>query len=372
MRCSISTWRTERIVFSASALTVSRLGLVFAAALLADSCSFSPMATVGLAAEQTAGPADAPSAGRIDRGELRPYAIRVSGKYYVRMGAFDDRAAAVDLAAELRRVTTEPLDVAEFGVGRSAVRIYRVVIGPVASRNGVIELVAALEAMGYGVTPAPPTAASDSEPTASPETSESPQRAVGPDLVEVLVDSVEEGTTATRPVTPRSRATRPPEREVATTGQEPSPERADPEANQKMALPATSSTHSTALTPSPPSTPSTMMRGTRTAFVVIRDFDGSTPPAPGESQHFPTRQRSGKAPPAEGAQRFVQVGAYSARSTADARASELRHQIDGDVRVTEVRLESGAPMYRVRIGPVADDSLIALVGALESLGYVFD
>ena len=93
------------------------LGLALCTALLAASCSDAATATVGFAAGSTAEPAASHTEQRgrmFDRTELRPYPIRVRGKYYVRMGAFDDRDAARDLAFELRRVTTEPVEAAEY------------------------------------------------------------------------------------------------------------------------------------------------------------------------------------------------------------------------------------------------------------------
>ena len=75
----------------------------------------------------------------------------------------------------------------------------------------------------------------------------------------------------------------------------------------------------------------------------------------------------------EDSERFLQMGAYAARSTANALVSELRGQVDGDVRITEVLRGGGEPIYRVRIGPiVSDEALWALVEAVESLGYVVD
>ena len=89
---------------------------------------------------------------RIDRSELRPYAIKVGGEFYVRIGAYDIRSDARAVASELGRVTTELVDVVEFGMGdgRNAVRLYRVLVGPIASQAGLIELVATLDEMGYG------------------------------------------------------------------------------------------------------------------------------------------------------------------------------------------------------------------------------
>ena len=398
---------------------------------------------------------DARSGRRIDRSELRPHATRVGRKYYVRMGAFDDMATAEDFAAELRRVTTQPVNVAEFGVGsRNAVRLYRVLIGPTASRDGVIELVAELQGMGYGPAQATRTDASAAEPAAGPGVASS-QPAVGPDLVEVSLDSMEQETAATQAVTsrPRSIPMPAPEREVAKAGQALSPEGADPaaaaadtSASRTMAAPAGDGMEEPRGNALPQVAAYAPRYGVQ-AFIVSRDGqrflqmgayaarntaeilasqlrsvtpervfvaemvddDGRSlhrvrigpiesdaslaalahalgpdygtdwaPPATSSTRSAPstaspTARKTGTAfIVVRGSEGFVQVGAYSARSTASMLASELRLQVDPDVRVTEVMRESGGSVYRVRIGPVPADSLDVLIDALETLGYVID
>ena len=445
-----------------------------AVALLAAGCLDVPIATVGLAAEQTAGPVatgDPQLGPTVDRSELRPYAIRVRGSYYVRMGAFDDREAARDLASELRRVATEPVKVAEYGTGegRNAVRLYRVMIGPAASRAEVVELVEALKGMEYGALRATRSVAVETEPEAAPEVA-SARRAATRDLVEPVADEPE----ATQAVTERPQAP-PPETEVPPAVARKAPSRGDPEKDLaasddtdvagsvgdvvddpqrvplqvgayapdrrvkafmvssegqrflQMAayavrstaeilasqlrlvtsepvlvseavndhgrslyrvrigpvasddalatlvdalrpsygtgwvLPATRSTSSTASARSNPATSST--RATRSApstraAPAIRSTKARTTKSAwviyGDSEHF------------------VQVGAYPARSWAATIASELSRQVDEAVRITEVSRDSGDLLYRVRIGPVTDDSLTTLVDVLESLGYAID
>ncbi len=75
----------------------------------------------------------------------------------------------------------------------------------------------------------------------------------------------------------------------------------------------------------------------------------------------------------ENTERYLQMGAYAVRSAADELAAELRGEIEAEVRITEVSPNGGNPIYRVRIGPIAsDDSLLKLVEAVESLGFVVD
>ena len=451
------------------------LGLALGAlALLAAGCSDAPMAAVGLAAEQTAGRV-APSAPQrratVDRRELRPFAIRVSGRYYVRMGAFDDREAARALASELRRVTTEPVEVAEYGTGagRNAVRLYRVLIGPATSRDSVVELVDALNGMGYGAPRATRSVAVATEPETPAEVA-SAQAAAGSDLVEPVGDETE----ATQAVTQRPQAP-PPEREAPrpTAGEMPPP--GDPEATAEDVA----ATHDTDIARSPGDVIQDPQRAPQVgtyaperrvkAFMVPEDgrrflqmaayaarstaeilasqlrlvtsepvlvsetvgHDGrslyrvrigpvgsddalatlvdalrpsygtgwvlpatpstsATRSTPSTSEIASTRSTLSRPSPAAtspakaratrtawviygDSEHFVQVGAYAARSWANAVASELSRQIGGAVRVTEVMRDGGDPVYRVRVGPIrTDDSLTALVDALESLGYVVD
>ena len=256
---------------------------------------------------------------RIDRSELRPYAIKVGGKFYVRIGAFDIRSDARAVASELGRVTSELVDVVEFGMGdgRNAVRLYRVLAGPIASQARLIELVATLEGMGYGAERVPAPVASESERAAEPDPAPSTgQRTAGPELVEVFPEPVGDEATA------------------STQGTQPAPE-----TQEAVAMSGADAQRSGA--DSEEADPAASDPGTNPAFVVHR-----------------------------GSERFLQIGAYAARSTANALVAELRGQIDGQLRITEVLRGGGEPIYRVRIGPIAsDESLLELVNAVESLGY---
>jgi len=377
------------------------------------------------------------------------------------MGAFDDREAARDLASQLRRVTTEPVEVAEYGTGegRNAVRLYRVLIGPAASRTEVVGLVDALKGMGYGAPRAMRSVASETEPEAAPEIA-SVQRAEAPDPVEPVGDE----TGATQAATQQATSAPVSEEEA------PSPSHSDPQArpddavvsadqaevapspgNEAEAVPETSmqvgayapkrrveafmvsaggqrflqmgayAVRSTAeilasqlrlVTSEPVFVSEVVDDGGRSLYRVrigpvgsddalativdaLRPNYGTgwvlpgTESAPPISSARSTRvapptRPTPSTPPArarntktawvvhEDSEYFVQVGAYAARSWADAVASELSRQIDGTVRVTEVSRDNGDPAYRVRVGPVTNDSLPALVDALESLGYVVD
>lgn len=437
-------------------LTMSRgwgLGRALGAvAVLAAACSDASMAAVGLAAERTAGP-EAPSGGQrgptIDRSELRPHAIGVRGSYYVRMGAFDELEAARELATELRRIATEPVEVVEYGIGdgRHAVRLYRVLIGPAASRGGVVELVEALKGMGYGTSGTARSFAAATEPRAAPKIA-SVQRDVDSDRAEPVGNEPEVTPTVTgrpqapapakevpRPTVGEALSSGDPEEDLASSGgtdaaRSPGDVMGDPERLQVVAYEperrvkaflvsedgqrflqmAAYAVRSTAeilasqlrLVTAQPVFVSEAVNndgkslyrvrigpvGSDASLAVLVDAlrpnygsgwvlpsTSSTRSAPSTRSTSPTRTRTTRTAWVVygDSERFVQVGAYSARSSAEAIASELSPRIDGAVRVTEIAGDSGDPVYRVRIGPVLeDDSLMALVAALESLGYVVD
>ena len=366
----------------------------------------------------------------IDRSELRPHAVRARGGYHVRMGAFENRAAAQDVAADLRRVTDEPVEVADFGVGagRAAVRLYRVHIGPIRSRAAALELVAALKDLGYGA--APVAAAPETEPAAAPKAaSTSTQQAVGPQLVDVPVEPAREVTRSATPGTRQSRSVAAPELEAPFAEEAPpAPEDAISATTADSPADATAAAGDKAVTAvdAPPAP-----RGEE-AFVTYEDGrrflqmgaylirrtaneraarlrrltaeqvavteiagDDGTPLyrvriGPVESDASlagledalrdddgvlrRTARNAGVAfVVLDDSEHFVQVAAYGARDTADSHAIELAGQIDAEVRVAEVQREGAEPMYRVRIGPLKSDAaLMALVEALESLGYAVD
>lgn len=71
-------------------------------------------------------------------------------------------------------------------------------------------------------------------------------------------------------------------------------------------------------------------------------------------------------------QRFLQLGAFEARGSADNLASKLADVTGDAVAVAESR-RNGVPIYRVRIGPFAsDDELAEMVATLTSVGYEID
>ena len=79
-------------------------------------------------------------------------------------------------------------------------------------------------------------------------------------------------------------------------------------------------------------------------------------PAPGEEPPEQSGATPGTlAPPPlmlrEGGERYLQAGAYSARTVAESLAARLRNLGVEPVRVTET-VRNGTLIYRVRIGPV--------------------
>ena len=372
--------------------------------------------------------------------------------FYVRMGAFGDREEARVLAAELRRVTTEPVEVVEYGIGdgRHAVKLYRVRIGPAASRDGVVELVEALKGMGYGTSGTARSFAAATEPRAAPKVA-SVQRDVDSDRAEPVGNEpgvTQNATERPQAPAPAKEAPRPtvgealssgdPEADLASAGGTDAarsrgdamgdPERVqvaayEPERRVKafmvsedgqrflqMAAYAVRSTAESLasqlrLVTAQPVFVSEAVNndgkslyrvrigpvGSDASLAILVDAlrpnygSGWVLPSTSSTRSTPSTRSTSPTAPARarttrsawvvygGSERFVQVGAYSARSSAEAIASELSPRIDGAVRVTEVSRDSGDPVYRVRIGPVlTDDSLVALVAALESMGYVVD
>ena len=73
------------------------------------------------------------------------------------------------------------------GDGSGALRLYRVVVGPIRSRAGLVELVETLDAQGYGSVSVPSAKPMESEPVVAPRSPLARQTAAGPELVEVLL-----------------------------------------------------------------------------------------------------------------------------------------------------------------------------------------
>ena len=281
--------------------------------------------------EEDGKPVGEPDDGRIDKSDLRPYAIEVGGQYFVRIGVYAIEAAAQDFASELRRITTESVDVSEFGMGdgSDAVRLYRVLIGPIESRAGLAELVETLEGMGYGAARVPAADASEAEPEAAPELAPSgEQTQAGPELVEVLLE----------PLGIEAHATQTATQTVAQQSQTiPEP---GPEAQSAVAA---------------------------SGGAEVAPFDEGIDPGA-------TATDAGLSPNGGeddlDAPQFLQVGAYTVRSTAEALASEVGSVARAPVRIVQAELANGETMYRVQVGPIRSRRMMTeLSGMLMSGGY---
>ena len=276
-------------------------------------------------------PVGKPDDGRIDKSDLRPYAIEAGGQYFVRIGVYAIEAAAQDFASELRRITTESVDVSEFGMGdgSDAVRLYRVLIGPIESRAGLAELVETLEGMGYGAARVPAADASEAEPEAAPELAPSgEQTQAGPELVEVFLE----------PLGIEAHATQTATQTVAQQSQTiPEP---GPEAQSAVAA---------------------------SGGAEVAPFDEGIDPGA-------TATDAGLSPNGGeddlDAPQFLQVGAYTVRSTAEALASEVGSVARAPVRIVQAELADGETMYRVQVGPIRSRRMMTeLSGMLMSGGY---
>ena len=261
-----------------------------------------------------------PNHGRMDKRDLRPYAIEVSGQYFVRIGVYDIEAAAEDFASELGRITTETVDVSAFGMrdGGDAVRLYRVLIGPIESRTGLTELVGTLEGRGYGAARVPAADASEAEPAAELELAPPvEQTQAGPELVEVFLEPLGIENDVTQTLAASGGA------EMASSA-----EYVDSEVAARDA----------SLSPN-------------------GDATGIALPGSDESDDLDAPQ-------------FLQVGAYKVRSTAEALASEVGNVARAPVRIVEAELANGETMYRVQVGPIRSRRIMSeLSGMLISGGY---
>ena len=75
----------------------------------------------------------------------------------------------------------------------------------------------------------------------------------------------------------------------------------------------------------------------------------------------------------EGAMRFLQLGAFEVRLTANQLANRLRQLTDHVVAVAETNQPDGAQIYRVRVGPIESDrSFVELASVLIANGYDID
>ena len=273
-------------------------------------------------------PIGEPNDKRMDKSDLRPYAIEVGGQYFVRIGVYAIDAPAQEFASELRRITTESVDVSAFGMGdgSDAVKLYRVLIGPIESRAGLTELVETLEGMGYGAARVPAADASEAKPAADLELAPSAEQTqAGPELVEVFLEPLGIEADATQTAAQQSQ-----------TIPEPAPGAESPVAASGGAEDVTAK--DAGLSPNGGET-------------------GVASPVPEATDDLDEPQ-------------FLQVGAYTVRSTAEALASEVGSVARAPVRVVEAELGNGETMYRVQIGPIRSHRMMTeLSGMLMSGGY---
>ncbi|MCY3819771.1 MAG: SPOR domain-containing protein [Gammaproteobacteria bacterium] len=311
-----------------------------------------------------------PMGWRVDRSELRPYAIKVDGEYYVRIGAYDLRAAADTVVSELRGVTAETVEVAEFGRGGggNAIVLYRILVGPITSKAGLIELIATLDDLGYGAARLPPSVAAESRPAVS-RAPAPPHRETGPELQEVVLESDRGETDATAAAPQQARLPPAPEPEDesgdAVSGEVPAPgETPSEEVPEAVAA----------------SPPARSMPGSGAGEESNGGVSGAAPPADETESREDAAATHGAADSAsrpvnrnenlESAPRYLQVGAYTVRSTAQALAAEIRGVVRAPSRVVEAELANGETMYRVQVGPVGSDRVMAeLTDMLVSRGY---
>ena len=283
--------------------------------------------------EEDGEPVGEPQDGRIDKSDLRPYAIEVGGKYFVRIGVYAIEAAAQDFASELRGITTESVDASGFGMGdgSDAVKLYRVVIGPIESRAGLTELVETLEGMGYGAARVPPADASEVEPAADLELARSAEQTqAGPELVEVFLEPLGIEALATQTATQTV-------------------------AQQSQTIPG----------PGPGARSPVAASG----GAEVAPFDEGIDP--GETvADASLSPNDGNGRDDLDAPQFLQVGAYTVRSTAEALASEVGSVARAPVRIVEAELANGEPMYRVQVGPIRSQRMMTeLSDMLMSGGY---
>ena len=255
----------------------------------------------------------------------------------MRIGVYAIEAAAQDFASELRRITTESVDVSAFGMGdgSDAVKLYRVLIGPIESRAGLTEFVETLEGMGYGAARVPAADASEAEPAADLELAPAAEQTqAGPELVEVFLEPLGIEAHATQTAT-----------QAATQAM----------AQQSQTIPE----------PGP---------GAQSP-VAASGGAGVVPSAKGVDPDVAARDAGLSPNGGDGtddldAPQFLQVGAYTVRSTAEALASEVGSVARAPVRIVEAELANGETMYRVQVGPIRSQRMMTeLSGMLMSGGY---
>ena len=274
---------------------------------------------------------------------------------FLQVGAYTVRSTAEALAAEVGSVARAPVRIIEAELANGET-MYRVQVGPISSRQELTSLSETLISRGYGTVrvlsgPAADSAAGGSEPVSPQQllAPVSPQRRVRAFIVH------EDGRRFLQMGAYAVRST------------------ADTLASQLRLV-----TSDPVLVVQAPGNGGTTLHRVRIGPVdadaslsalldVLRSSYGSGWTLP----TIETYQSRIAFIVHEDSQRFLQFGAFTTLAAADALAGELRGRVDG-VRVSEVA-RGGGLIYRVRVGPIgSEDSLSALIEAIEPLGFVVD
>ena len=294
-----------------------------------------------------------------------PLVVTAEGERYVQAGAYAVKAAAEELAARLAQLSRHPTGISEAALPGGQ-RVYRVRIGPVKSGQALDDLVAALEEHGYGRVEAP------SEPPAQPRTS------VPEDPPPIVVREGGRRFVQTGAYASAETATEAADRVTAIVDQPVRLDEARPGGGRVM--------YRVRIGPVPSYedlvTVADALEVAGYGVMTVPPPDGTDPVAP------PVRAAdSGLRPPStasllprppplvlrEDGERFLQAGAYAARATAEALATQLRDRVPPPVRVTETVHADGRALYRVRVGPIGPEMPIAsLVEAIEAARRIGD
>ena len=284
-----------------------------------------------------------------------PLVLVEDGARFVQAGAYAARSAAEELAARIEVLTDHPVRLSETpGPGKT---LYRVRIGPLATYEALVVLADRLKIAGYGVLDL--TRPDDTNARAAPGPPPAGSLPLPVMVHEGAARFVQTGAYASR-TTAEAVAVR--LRALTDRPVELSPTRGSGDA----------SLFRVRIGPVP----------SHEALVELRDaltlggYGAMDLPAPPEEPPVESGAAPGTlAPPPlmlrESGERYLQVGAYSARPLAESLAARLRDLGVEPVRVTET-VRNGKPIYRVRIGPVdpaqpTDDWLDAIDTARRAL-----
>ncbi|MYE82666.1 MAG: SPOR domain-containing protein, partial [Gammaproteobacteria bacterium] len=283
-----------------------------------------------------------------------PLLVTAAGEQYVQAGAYAVRAAAEELAGRLSQLTRHPTGVSEATLPGGQ-RVYRVRIGPVESGKALDEVTGALKDHGYGRVEAPPDPQARPRPRAGEDPPPILVREAGRRFVQTAAyasgEAAEEAANRVRVIVDQ-------------------PVRLDevrPGDGRTM--------YRVRIGP----VPSYEDLVTVADALEVAGYGVMTVPpdeADPVARPVPATDLGLRPPPLvlrEDGERFLQAGAYAARATAEALATQLRDRVPPPVSVTETVHADGRALYRVRVGPIGSETPIgSLVEAIEAVGRIAD